>query len=297
MSVQATEASDSSGLTSWLLRVVATLSPDGIPRAFLDGLPQAQPRSRLARLRPWRGAPPRGMGDLVDQCVAGSLLDLTATGDTVVMHRLVARVLRERDKARGRWTSTVMCAVNLLEPLLFPEELAWSRREDGVRLAAQIEPLREADIETSGQVLAVRLRQIRFWADQQVSAKADEEAIDAGTSTLADREQMLGTDHLDTLASRDSLADAYREAGRPSAAIPLYERTLADRERLLGTDHPDTLKSRHSMSWRSGGPRRFRCSNGSWPTATACRTPTTHARSNRGRSSHRTTGRRTGWPK
>ncbi len=48
LSVQATEASDPAGLADWLLRVLAVLSPDGIPRALLDGLPRVRPGRRLA---------------------------------------------------------------------------------------------------------------------------------------------------------------------------------------------------------------------------------------------------------
>ena len=47
LSVQATEDNDPTGLAGWLLRVLAALSPDGIPRAFLDSLPRARPRRRL----------------------------------------------------------------------------------------------------------------------------------------------------------------------------------------------------------------------------------------------------------
>ena len=43
-------------------------------------------------------------------------------------------------------------------------------------------------------------------------------------------------------------AAAYQAAGRPSEAIPVYERTLADRVRVLGEDHPDTLRSRNNLA-------------------------------------------------
>jgi hypothetical protein len=77
----------------------------------------------------------------IERCVAGSLLEWSVAGDAVIMHRLLARVLRERDQARGQWDRTVAAALNLLGPLLFPETEAWSRREDGARLGAQVEAL------------------------------------------------------------------------------------------------------------------------------------------------------------
>ena len=252
LSVQDTEASDPTGLTSWLLRVLAALSPDGIPRAFLNGLPQARPERRLAMLRR-RGGHQRDweVNEAIGRCVAGSLLDWSVTGDAVLMHRLLARVLRERDQAGGQWASTVTAALNIIEPLLFPEQQAWARREDGARLATQVEALWDADAEagTSDPDLAFRQLRTRSWAVWQLCASADlSRAITTGTRTLADSERVLGADHHDTLSSRNTLAYAYQSAGRPEQAIGLHEQTLADRQRVLGADHPDTLTSRNNLA-------------------------------------------------
>ena len=65
----------------------------------------------------------------------------------------------------------------------------------------------------------------------------------------------LGPDHPDTLASRNSLAGAYREAGRLDKAITLYEQNLEDSIRVLGPDHPSTLASRFNLAgaYRASG--------------------------------------------
>jgi hypothetical protein len=75
---------------------------------------------------------------------------------------------------------------------------------------------------------------------------------------LADCERVRGTDHPDTLRSRNNLAMAYRAAGRTAEAIPLLERTLADRERMLGADHPDTSAARKDLAALTGKPKRHR---------------------------------------
>ena len=180
---------------------------------------------------------------------AGSLLDWSVAGDAVLMHRLLARVLRERDQARGQWARTVTAALNLLQPLLFPQAQAWSRREEGARLAAQAEALWDADASGTGdRDLALRQLQARAWAVRQLRAAADlSRAIATGTRPLADTERVLGADHPDTLSSRNNLARTYQSAGRLDQAIPLYEQTLADRERVLGADHPQTLTSRNNL--------------------------------------------------
>jgi tetratricopeptide (TPR) repeat protein len=254
LSVQAAEAGDPAGVTGGLLRVLAALSPDGVPRGLLDGLPPALHRRRLAVPRPRRGLRrPLGweVDAAVERCVTGSLLEWSVAEDAVIMHRLLGRVVRERDQASGQWAGTVTAALNLLEPLLFPEEQAWSRREDGVRLIAQVEALREADTEAggAGRILTLRMLRARSWAVLQLRAAADvSRAIDTGISTLADCESLLGADHPDTLTARNNLAYSYDKAGRLDQAIPLYEQALADRERVLGADHPDTLASQDLLA-------------------------------------------------
>ena len=253
LSVQATEASDPTGLAGWLLRVLAALSPDGIPRGLLDGLPRVRPGRRLAVFRR-RGSRRLAweVDAAIERCVAGSLLEWSVAGDAVIMHRLLARVLRERDQARGQWDRTVTAALNLLEPLLFSEAQAWSRREEGARLGAQVEALWDADAGagTGDRDLALRQLRARSWAVRQLRASADlSRAITTGIRTLADCERVLGADHPETLGSRNNLAGAYQAAGRLDQAIPLYERTLADCERVLGADHPDTLGSRNNLAY------------------------------------------------
>ena len=58
----------------------------------------------------------------------------------------------------------------------------------------------------------------------------------------------LGPDHPDTLASRNCLAGAYRDAGRLDKAIALYEQILEDSINVLGPDHPSTLASRFNLA-------------------------------------------------
>ena len=65
----------------------------------------------------------------------------------------------------------------------------------------------------------------------------------------------LGPDHPSTLASRNNLAGAYRDAGRLDEAIALYEQILEDSIRVLGLDHPRTLTSRFDLAgaYRASG--------------------------------------------
>ena len=65
---------------------------------------------------------------------------------------------------------------------------------------------------------------------------------------LVIRETTLGEDHEDTMASVNNLAVVLESQGRYREAQGLYERALAVRERLLGEDHPDTATSVNNLA-------------------------------------------------
>jgi eukaryotic-like serine/threonine-protein kinase len=62
------------------------------------------------------------------------------------------------------------------------------------------------------------------------------------------RQNQLGPDNADTLASLHGLAWAYLRAGQTAQAIPLFERTLAKRQATLGPDHQQTLQSLNDLA-------------------------------------------------
>ena len=74
---------------------------------------------------------------------------------------------------------------------------------------------------------------------------------------LKDCTRILGPRHPRTLATRNHLGNAYRNAGRLNEAITLYEQTLQDRTRILGPRHPDTLISRDNLAGAYRAAGRF----------------------------------------
>lgn len=64
---------------------------------------------------------------------------------------------------------------------------------------------------------------------------------------LEGREEALGDDHPETLASINSLGLAPLNQGRYKEAEALHRRALKGREKVLGHDHPDTLVSISSL--------------------------------------------------
>lgn len=74
------------------------------------------------------------------------------------------------------------------------------------------------------------------------------EAEDAVGAALKLREEVLGPDHPETLASRNSLAQIHLALGRLSEAAALHEETLRRRTEVLGDQHADTLASRGNLA-------------------------------------------------
>ncbi|MGW6467454.1 tetratricopeptide repeat protein, partial [Streptomyces rubiginosohelvolus] len=60
--------------------------------------------------------------------------------------------------------------------------------------------------------------------------------------------RVLGSEHRDTLSSRNNLANALDSLGQYQQAADLHRQTLADRERIDGPDHPETLNSRNNLA-------------------------------------------------
>ncbi|WP_308504432.1 tetratricopeptide repeat protein, partial [uncultured Actinomyces sp.] len=75
------------------------------------------------------------------------------------------------------------------------------------------------------------------------------------TESVTQASNLLGTDHPDTLSTRNNLANAYRAAGRLNDATPLLEETLEALTRALGPNHPHTLDTRHNLAeaYRAAG--------------------------------------------
>ncbi|MGO9900383.1 MAG: tetratricopeptide repeat protein [Solirubrobacteraceae bacterium] len=58
-----------------------------------------------------------------------------------------------------------------------------------------------------------------------------------------------GFEHPNTLTARKCEAFAYRQTGRASQAIVLFQTLLADCERIPGGEDPSTLTTRHNLAY------------------------------------------------
>jgi len=74
-------------------------------------------------------------------------------------------------------------------------------------------------------------------------------------AVLQQREQVLGPEHPDTLATRNNLENSLYYEGKYADAESEARTLLTIQERVLGLDHPDTLKTRNNLAgtlWAEG---------------------------------------------
>ena len=247
LSLDAAMANDQSGVSVPLIEIIAVLSGAGIRRALLHATGQA---GALASGR--RRVTPALVDGALDYLAGWSLMTFSLDGQTIIMHRLVARVVRDWLVRQRRLTAVGRATASVLETRA--RALADSPDRPAVRdIPRQVMALLDnmaGPATGNGEGLARVLLRLRFLALYHLIELGDSvpQAVAVGEPLTADLERMLGPDHPDTLSARNSLAAAYRDAGRAGEAILLFEQTLADRERLLGPAHPDTLTSRGNLA-------------------------------------------------
>ncbi len=241
LSIDAVENDDATGLTRRVLAAAALLATDGVSRRVLAEILDLENDAHR-------------LDDVLARIVEASLAVWTADREGVVMHRLVARAIRDRLQTVADLEASIAETASGLGKLLITEDQAWDQRHASTEIVGHTIELWEniAIAATRGALTRESVEKythLAHWAVRHLCATTDlSRAIDIGTSELATCERVLGPEHPDTLASRNNLAGAYESAGKLDLAIPLYEQTLADRERVLGSEHPDTLASRNNLA-------------------------------------------------
>jgi tetratricopeptide (TPR) repeat protein len=243
VSLEAVRAADPLGVSAGIMEVMAMLAPAEVRR---DLLRTAGDAGTLL------GGGRRVAAPMVDQALERlnkrSLLAFSLDDQTIIMHRLVASVIRDELVRQERLTTVCRAAASVLEASA--ELVARSRDRRAIReLPEQVTALRETAGQADEQLMRV-LARLRLHALSYLIELGDSmpQAIAFGQPLIADLERILGPDHPDTLNARNGLATAYHAAGRIADAIPLVEQTLVARERLLGADHPSTLASRNNLA-------------------------------------------------
>jgi tetratricopeptide (TPR) repeat protein/transcriptional regulator with XRE-family HTH domain len=220
-------------LAGQLLRIMAWCAPEAIPRTLLASIADA---TEVAA----------ALGSLA----AYNMITLDTV--TVTVHRLVQAVARTPDStdphrqpddiATARHQATHILCDNCPDDYRAPDNWAAMRV-----LLPHIDALARhsspaTDTETTSSLLTFTGV---FLAGQGDNVRA----INYLKRCLTFTQRLHGSDHPETLRSKNNLAYIYQNAGQLKWAIPLLEETLADRERVLGVDHHETLASRNNLAY------------------------------------------------
>jgi len=247
LSLAAIRAVDKTGMCARVMAIMAVLSAAGVRRELLHVAGRAGVLANGGR---------RIAADLVDQVLDWlsdrALVTFSLDGQTVMMPRLVAQVVRNGLVRRQRTGAVCWVAASVLEAHAIA--VAGSQDSPAVRrIPQQVTALLDTAAELAGEVdeeLAEILLRLRFISLYHLIELGDSasQAIVVGEPLTADLERLLGPGHPDTLNARNSLAAAYLAAGRVADAIPLFEQTLAVLQHQLGPDHPDILTSQNNLA-------------------------------------------------
>ncbi|MED7931849.1 FxSxx-COOH system tetratricopeptide repeat protein [Nonomuraea sp. LP-02] len=223
-----------------LLSILAVLSPSGVPLPVLSALSDAGPEA---------GSAPVRLREMLADLADTSLITFSEDGTTVLMHRLIQRVLCDRAARQGDLGTVRDQAVALLQD--YTDTLPDGARTWAARAAVEM-VIDQSDAlyrRVPADELPEELLVLRIWCGKSLHDLAElARAVQLLEATFADCERVLGRDHPHTLACCTHLAHAYYAAQDLGRAIPLYEATLGGCEQVLGADHHYTLISRSNLA-------------------------------------------------
>jgi tetratricopeptide (TPR) repeat protein len=245
LSVDAVTAADPTGVCDTLLSVVSLLAPDGVPvhllrysgewspaRAALPADPASR-RGARTMTNPWAyRASSRFIESALGALADASLITFSADGTAVLVHRLVARTVRERLDRERRLAEAGVIARDLL---LSYEWIV--KRRKAFSSAPASDRAAERDFARQAAALAASLappgrlsgrtrawRALRSWAEAyDVLGESPPDAIARAAKRVSDRVRAHGEQHAATLDARSSLAEAYLESGQRDEAIEQLE--------------------------------------------------------------------------
>lgn len=182
--------------------------------------------------------------DALTELIHRSIVQQSADGTTIMLHRLQAQVLREnwdeKETAEAYESATILLStvnVDRFSP-------------DNTDLIDFIEQFAAMSTQHHSQQLfcddKVRLCLLRALSS---AVRFDLPVEPQGlANVVVILEKILGSDHVHVVIARNCLAGAYLSAGYFPESINLYERVLTDRIRILGESHRSTLATRSDLA-------------------------------------------------
>jgi tetratricopeptide (TPR) repeat protein len=223
-----------------LLRFCAFLHPDAIPEELL----LAGAKHLGLVLQPLV-SDPSSLNKAIAALGAYSLVSRDPKERTLSIHRLVQAVLKDAmDPATQRnWAQRAVLAVNEA----FPKEVEfsmWQKCEQWLPQALACAVLIEQGNLILLEAASLLHRIVRYLDDRGRYAESEPMCQRA----LLIREQQLGPEHHETLASLNNLALLYSEQGKYAEAKPLLQRLLLIKEQQFGPEHISTSRGMYNLA-------------------------------------------------
>ena len=182
--------------------------------------------------------------DALTELIHRSIVQQSADGTMIMLHRLQAQVLREswneKETAEAYESTTILLGTVDIDS--FPHN-----NIDSIDLIAQF------------AAMSTQHHSQQLFCDDRVRSCLLQALLFADTFELPVEphglanvvvilENILGSDHVDIVTARNCLAGAYRSAGYFPESSNLYEWVLTDRIRILGESHRSTLATRSDLA-------------------------------------------------
>jgi tetratricopeptide (TPR) repeat protein len=214
---------DGDDLARLTLNALAAMSPDGVTKdIFLDAAPD-----------------PVMIDDTFAKLYRASLIGYAGeTRGSIRIHRLVRRVIQERDILAGSVTQTAEVAASLLSRQTFDKHDAWHERVWGAELVGHIEAVwGHAGGHIADEWVLIRVLGLRNWCVVHLTAvQLFHRAIEMGHTVYDVFSAALGDDHLGTRMALTNLGNAYKSGHYPNKAIPFLERAVEQSRRVGAED-------------------------------------------------------------
>ena len=229
------------------LGVLALLAESGVPTRWLDPtVEQLDDDETHGAL--W--GTDEDAHDALTELIHSSIVQQSADGSTIMLHRLQAQVLRTSWKDKE------------------PEQA----NESAAKLLASvdIDKFRRTDTESRRREARSLIEQFHAIGDQKhsLNLRTNEQVTSALSQTLThardlglvlesvtlekfakEIEHVLGPNDLRVLKVQEELAYMIMHAGRSSEAIDMYEDILDARTKMQGSDHRDTLTTQQNLAY------------------------------------------------
>ena len=188
--------------------------------------------------------------DALTELIHRSIVQQSADGSTIMLHRLQAQVLRKswNDKEREQANESAANLLGSVDINKFRRTDTESRRREARSLIEQFHAIGDQkhslNLRTNEQVTSALSQTLTHARDLGLvleSVTLEEFAREI--------EHVLGPNDLRVLNVQEELAYMIMHAGRSSEAINMYEHILDARTKMQGSDHSDTLTTQQKLAY------------------------------------------------